>query len=133
MKAIDSREEIRARIKSTGCVICGFNDSQRALHFHHKHGGGKNRSPSIVLHNSTKETGEAHGIYAFAAEVVKCILVCANCHAMIHDGKIDVETYPTIDGTSVLSVIEEIKAQAKANQVKANQGRRGKTTKRRLS
>ena len=59
------------------CSICGYNKCVRALEFHH-------------LDPNKKEfglgaNGNTHNWEDFWNEVQKCILVCSNCHAEIHE------------------------------------------------
>lgn len=63
--------------KGGKCGICGYNKCVAALQFHHIDGN--------------KDFGIADKGYTRAWETVKqeldkCILVCANCHAEIHNG-----------------------------------------------
>lgn len=63
--------------KGGKCIRCGYDKCERALEFHH-------RDPDM------KEFGLAangiiHGWDAFWAEAQKCDLLCANCHAELHD------------------------------------------------
>jgi transposase/DNA-directed RNA polymerase subunit RPC12/RpoP len=57
------------------CVICGYGRCQRALQFHH-------------LDPATKRfhlghRGHSRSIARSRAEVRKCVLLCANCHAEV--------------------------------------------------
>ena len=63
--------------KGGKCEICGYNKCSRALEFHHK-------DPT------KKDFGIAHKGYTRSWEKVKteldkCMLVCSNCHAEIHE------------------------------------------------
>lgn len=59
------------------CCRCGYCKSFRALQFHHINNFEKIEDISTLLHNKS---------YASAKEEAKkCILVCANCHAELHD------------------------------------------------
>jgi len=65
------------------CVICGESDPV-VIHFHH-------------LDPNTKSFGVASGIGKYSwrrieQEVKKCICVCANCHARIHAGTVEIPT-----------------------------------------
>ncbi len=65
--------------KGSHCAICGYNKSLQALDFHH-------------LDSSKKDFGISARGYTRSWEIVKqeldkCILLCANCHREIHDGK----------------------------------------------
>lgn len=68
------------------CRICGFADHPAALHFHH-------------LDPSTKKfhlayLGASRSIHRMRAEASKCVLLCANCHALVEAG---VKKAPSID------------------------------------
>lgn len=57
-----------------GCESCGFNVHPAALHFHH-------------LDPATKKFNIAHAaeyskIENLMVEIDKCIVLCANCHAI---------------------------------------------------
>jgi hypothetical protein len=58
------------------CVCCGYDKCARALQFHH-------------LDPSKKDfqiSGMSISLDRLKEETKKCILVCSNCHAEIHDG-----------------------------------------------
>ena len=59
------------------CSICGYNKSLRALEFHHKDPKEKDFGLSA--------NGSVHSWAKYWEEVQKCILVCSNCHAEIHE------------------------------------------------
>jgi hypothetical protein len=64
--------------KGGQCLMCSYNTSSRALHFHH-------------LDSETKLFGiSARGVTRswekVKSELDKCVLLCANCHAEVHDG-----------------------------------------------
>jgi transcription elongation factor Elf1 len=63
--------------KGGACERCGYNKSNRALDFHH-------------VDPSQKDFGIGYRGYTRSWEKVKkeldkCILVCSNCHAEIHE------------------------------------------------
>ena len=62
--------------KGGKCEICGYNKCMRALEFHHLNPNEKDFTLSRYL---TREFSD------LKKEVDKCILVCSNCHAEIHD------------------------------------------------
>ena len=76
-KAADlrSREKKREFIKSVkltaGCVDCGYNEYACALEFDHLPGTVKLFAVGQV---------SAHGWPAFIVEMMKCEVVCSNCH-----------------------------------------------------
>jgi len=62
--------------KGGKCVRCGYNKNVKALQFHH-------------IDKTTKlfsiSSGHCRSWKSQIAEVDKCILLCANCHAEEHD------------------------------------------------
>jgi len=78
------------------CAICGYDKSPRALGFHHIVPNEK----SFAI--SSKNT---HSFESSAEESKKCILVCANCHAEIHDGLISVELTSSFNENRYLEIL----------------------------
>lgn len=60
------------------CSICGYNQNISALSFHHKN--PKNKSFRLDSRNLSNRKQES-----ILKEANKCILVCNNCHAEIHN------------------------------------------------
>lgn len=56
-----------------GCETCGYKESPYALQFDH-------RKPSEKLFNIAH--GRSHPWPKFIAEIAKCRVLCANCHAI---------------------------------------------------
>jgi len=77
--ANDRRLTIRAIFcewkKTLCCSKCGFDD-YRALHFHHHDGCKEANIADLVSSGASMDT-----IYR---EASKCIVLCANCHAIEH-------------------------------------------------
>lgn len=67
------------RYKGGSCEICGYNKCISALDFHHKNPKEKDFSIS----------GKSFSYERLKKEVDKCILVCSNCHAEIHEKEIN--------------------------------------------
>ena len=69
--------------KGGKCQYCGYDKSLRALQFHHL-------DPNIkdfgISENFTR------GIPKLKEEVDKCILLCSNCHAELHE-QLELERY----------------------------------------
>lgn len=62
--------------KGGECISCGYKNSIYALHFHH-------------LDPNKKEfsiTGKSISWERIKSELDKCVLLCANCHAEVHEG-----------------------------------------------
>ena len=81
--------ERRRRVKATlvneaggRCRRCGFDESCAALEFHHLDPSAKSFAVSAK--------GATRSIAALRAEAEKCILLCANCHAMVEAGVVGV-------------------------------------------
>ena len=77
------RKELLVEYKGGKCQICGYDKCLRALVFHHINPDEKKFSISSKVRN--KED--------MFKEVDKCIIVCANCHAEIHEGLVNIEDY----------------------------------------
>jgi transposase-like protein len=60
------------------CALCGYDRYPGALHFHHLDPASK----AFAL----ADGGIARSLVRARAEVAKCVLVCANCHAEIEGG-----------------------------------------------
>jgi transposase len=60
------------------CVLCGYDRCVSALHFHHVDPATKR------FHLSMQ--GATRSLAAARAEMSKCVLLCANCHAEVEAG-----------------------------------------------
>ncbi len=60
------------------CCKCGYNKNKAALHFHHV-------DPSTKLFGLDLRKLSNCTLEKLEAELLKCILVCANCHREIHE------------------------------------------------
>lgn len=64
------------------CKICGFNKHSSALDIHHT-------DPSVKdPHFSSMRSWSWRRI---EAEILTCVLLCRNCHALVHAGVIDLQ------------------------------------------
>lgn len=64
------------RLKTlVGCANCGYRASSAALQFHHRNPANKNGVISAHIRRGRK---------ALKVELAKCIVLCANCHAIEH-------------------------------------------------
>ena len=75
-------------IHGNKCAICGYDKTPRALQFHHIDESQK----SFGLSDGNTRSWEDS-----VAESRKCILVCGNCHAEIHDGLINIPLFTSIN------------------------------------
>ena len=74
-------KEILVKEASGRCLICGFAKYLGALHFHHVEPASKAFSVS--------RDGVTRSLRRAREEAGKCVLLCANCHAMVEGGVLD--------------------------------------------
>jgi transposase len=74
-------KEILVREAGGCCLICGFAQYIGALHFHHVDPASKRFSVS--------RDGVTRSLRRAREEAGKCVLLCANCHAMVEAGLLD--------------------------------------------
>jgi hypothetical protein len=76
----NNRATLRAKINEIkltfGCVDCGYKENAFALQFDHRPGVGKESDISRMLSVNRKWS-------RIEAEIAKCDVRCANCHAII--------------------------------------------------
>lgn len=76
MKHADIRLQVLREIKAErGCVRCGEKDPI-VLQFHHRNPAEKELTRAQLITCSLERV---------EAEIVKCDVVCANCHLIIHE------------------------------------------------
>jgi hypothetical protein len=66
------------------CTICGYDKNLAALVFHHTDSTGKDFKLDMRSLSDRK-------IELVMKEIDKCILVCANCHAELHNPHLDLD------------------------------------------
>jgi hypothetical protein len=66
-----------------GCTACGISEPV-VLTFHHIDPDSKTSGISEMTRNA--------GMGRLKAEIRKCIVICSNCHKMLHAGLIDLST-----------------------------------------
>lgn len=69
------------KMKGGCCQACGFNRYDGALEFHHADPTTKDETIARMTRNPSSPK--------LLAELEKCVLVCSNCHKMIHAGIIE--------------------------------------------
>jgi transposase-like protein len=81
----DAVSERRRRVKALlvaeaggCCVLCGYDENEGALHFHHVDPSTK----AFALGHS----GVTRSLAKARAEAAKCVLLCATCHAEVELG-----------------------------------------------
>jgi len=80
----ETSRSITNRIKvEKGCEICGFNSHPSALQFDHIDPATKYRTKSgKIVHPSDMIKGGRYALETILAEIRKCRVLCANCHAI---------------------------------------------------
>jgi transposase len=71
-------KEILVAEAGSACRVCGFDAFLGALQFHH-------RDPAQKAFGLSRE-GVTRSLAAAREEARKCVLLCANCHAMVEAG-----------------------------------------------
>lgn len=80
-RCLQRRKQELISLFDSKCCLCGFNQFQEALEFHHVF-------PHLKEFNLSG--GSARSLEKQLEEAKKCILVCSNCHRGIHAGKLEV-------------------------------------------
>jgi hypothetical protein len=70
-------KKMAVELKGGSCERCGYNRCVAALHFHHRVPSQKSFSLAMG--------GLCRSWQSIQDELQKCELVCANCHAEIHE------------------------------------------------
>jgi transposase len=71
-------KEILVREAGGRCILCGFDAYVGALQFHH-------RDPTTKSFEVSRQ-GITRSLAKLRSEARKCVLLCANCHAMVEAG-----------------------------------------------
>ena len=80
-RVVAHRRAVKAQLvaeRGGACLLCGYNASVAALHFHHV-------DPSQKGFNISRQ-GRTISLARARAEAAKCVLLCANCHAEVEAG-----------------------------------------------
>jgi len=65
-------EQIQSVKLGQGCLECGYKKAASALVYHH-------------LFGKDRPISECKTTASFEREAAKCIVLCANCHAELHE------------------------------------------------
>jgi len=69
-------------IGNIACVACGYDKCFGAIEFHHVKPENKSKCVKTMTNRPDEELIE---------ELVKCVMVCANCHREIHARMLDIK------------------------------------------
>lgn len=81
---VKKRELARRYALLKGCYVCGYRACHRALCFHHVDPATKRRCVATMA-------SENYGMKTFKEEIRKCVVLCANHHAGVHEGLIELD------------------------------------------
>lgn len=94
IRAINDKARQKSRLRNRrfvhryktfcGCAACGFNEHPSALVFHHL-------DPATKSGEVADMASDQASMKRMKAEIRKCIVLCSNCHAMVHAGVIDIK------------------------------------------
>jgi len=91
------------------CYRCGYSKSNNALQFHHE--------DSTVKEFGISSKGTTRAWEIIKTELDKCVLVCANCHAEIHEEeyleKIGDSLDITVKRNQIILPVEKVKEMVK--------------------
>ncbi len=76
------------------CIYCGYDKSVAALHFHHRESAAKDFELAHKLMD--------YDIATLRREADKCDLLCANCHAELHEDDGEREKHDPIDDSQLV-------------------------------
>lgn len=96
----DRRKYLLVDLLGGSCFLCGYSGCKKALSLHHV------REKAFEVNSRALQFSWAR----VKAEIRKCVLVCLNCHAEIHDGLVSEDlvdsawqkTATILDGTEDL-------------------------------
>jgi predicted HNH restriction endonuclease len=76
----EKKLNIISTYKASGCQICRWSGEKQVLDLHHIDPNNKVTDVSKII--------SSKGIKDLIEEIKKCIVLCANCHRLVHAGKI---------------------------------------------
>ena len=75
LKRIDNWKKTFEFYGGRECMVCSFSSEMPIYELHHHDQAGKETNISSIMHHSWAKVEK---------ELRKCILVCSNCHRIIH-------------------------------------------------
>ncbi len=88
---------LRVLKSSVGCQVCGETDPV-CLEFHH-------RDPKMKSFNLANNNAGTKPTSVLIEEILKCTILCANCHRKVHAGSFDVAHLPRLTRGMVASLV----------------------------
>ena len=74
-KRIENWNKVFTYYGGRRCMVCGMQSEAPIYELHHHDQEGKETNVSSIMH---------HGWIKVEKELRKCILLCANCHRVVH-------------------------------------------------
>ena len=101
----------------SSCCVCGYGENTSCLHFHHL-------NPAHKVADISKSISDKD-YYGTISELVKCTILCANCHALYHNStpviqKLMAEKFVKVDIDSFLQICKEYGAYESDNDTNPN-------------
>jgi predicted HNH restriction endonuclease len=75
------RDYVTRKKRETGCQVCRWNGCEKALDLHHVDPSEKSGNFNKIISNGS--------IKAMEDELEKCVVLCANCHRLVHANEIE--------------------------------------------
>lgn len=91
------KESVTRLKRETGCQICRWNGCENVLDLHHVDPSKKSGNFGKILSSGS--------IKALEEELKKVVVLCANCHRLVHAGQIELrynKRTKTVSATPVL-------------------------------
>jgi len=80
---MNTRQVVDAIKLNAGCEMCGYNEYACALQFDHIDPSTKYRTRNgNLVHPADMIKGGRYALNTILAEIAKCRVLCANCHAV---------------------------------------------------
>lgn len=70
------KEVLKRRKRETGCQVCRWNGCDKALDLHHIDPSEKSGNFGKILSSGS--------LKALEEEIEKCVVLCSNCHRLVH-------------------------------------------------
>ena len=75
LKRIENWNKVFIYYGDRKCMMCGISSDMPIYELHHHDQAGKETNVSSIMH---------HGWKKIEQELSKCILLCSNCHRIVH-------------------------------------------------
>jgi hypothetical protein len=87
-RGYERKMELMNTIGTCSCSKCGYNKNLAALQFHHL----DNKEFSLDIRHIANSS-----MSRLLEEAAKCIVLCANCHAELHNPHLEIGNQPPVE------------------------------------